>query len=298
MRRAFRAGSQRVHRVAPIVDDIIVKGVLHVRLRIHAFEKAREIRFVFGEQQRRILVQQPSEIAQRNVRRFHAVGPEHAEQRLLGAGIPCPSVPEPQRRQHMQARLTGPAIRHRDADENLLRSRLRVFDRHVEVTPIAEYSRVGEFKFAILRRAASVFLAQSRVRKLRLRILVQRAHVGRRRGRIKIPVALLHVLAMRPLAVCQAKEALLQNRIAPIPKRERKAEPRLPVADPHQSILAPPVRPRARMLERKIAPRIAIRRIILPHRAPLPLAHVRTPSLPVRLTARFLLQPSVFRGGS
>ncbi|MFM0476997.1 hypothetical protein [Paraburkholderia strydomiana] len=47
---------------------------------------------------------------------------------------------------------------------------------------------------------------------------------------------------MIAFAIGETEQALLQDRIVPVPKRERKAEPLLIVAQSAESVLAPSVR--------------------------------------------------------
>src|SRR5665213_387013 len=101
-------------------------------------------------------------------------------------------------------------------------------------------------------------------------------------------MAFLDVLAVVALGVRQPKEPLLEDRVPPVPERDGEAQPAFPVGEPEKPVLAPPVRPRARVLVREIAPALAVRRVVLPHRAPLPLGQVRAPALPV-LPARLVV---------
>lgn len=101
------------------------------------------------------------------------------------------------------------------------------------------------------------------------------------RGRgVEVVVTLLHVLSVITLRPGQTKQPLLQNRITPIPQREGKGKPAPAVAESEQSILAPAIGPAACVVVGKGFPAIAMRRIILTHRAPLPLTEVGAPSLP------------------
>ena len=53
----------------------------------------------------------------------------------------------------------------------------------------------------------------------------------RRRG-IKEEIILLHILAVIPLVGRETEQALLENRILPIPQREAEAQPALAIRDP------------------------------------------------------------------
>src|SRR5665213_3315545 len=94
-------------------------------------------------------------------------------------------------------------------------------------------------------------------------------------------MAFLDVLAVVALGVRQPEEPLLEHRVPPVPERDGEAQPAFAVSEPEEPVLAPPVRARARVLVREIAPALPVRGVVLTHRAPLPLGQVRAPALPV-----------------
>src|SRR4030095_9790665 len=106
-------------------------------------------------------------------------------------------------------------------------------------------------------------------------------HVGMRRRGVQIEVALLDVLAVVALRPAEAEEPLLQDGIVPVPERPREAEALVVVRDPRDAVLAPAIGPRARVVVRQVLPGIAVAAVVLAHGAPLPLAHVGPPLLPV-----------------
>ena len=123
------------------------------------------------------------------------------------------------------------------------------------------------------------------VRELGLRVHVAPPHPRVRRRRVEVPPVLLGVLAVVALRAGQAEDALLQDRVAAVPEREREAE-RLPVvADAREPVLAPAVGARAGVVVREVAPRVAVGAVVLAHRAPGALAEVRPP-VPPRRAAR------------
>src|SRR5439155_14379576 len=129
--------------------------------------------------------------------------------------------------------------------------------------------------------APAIFLDQPRVRIFRLRILVERLQIGMRRCRIEVEILLLHVLAMIPLAAGEAEQALFQNRVAPIPERERETKPALTVGDAEQPVLAPAVSAASSLFMGKIFPARAAWLIVLTHSGHVALAEFRHLQLPV-----------------
>src|SRR5262249_13692682 len=105
--------------------------------------------------------------------------------------------------------------------------------------------------------------------------------VGVAGDRIEIVVELLDVLAVIALRIGQAEQPLFQDRIAAVPQGEREAEQLAVVAKPADAILAPAVGAAAGLIVGEIIPGRAARAIILAHRAPLPLAEIRTPASPI-----------------
>src|SRR5579863_3672151 len=102
--------------------------------------------------------------------------------------------------------------------------------------------------------------------------------MGRRA--VEIEIQLLHVLAMVAFGIGQAKQALLENRIAPVPKRDAHAPVEFFVAEAADAVLAPAVRAAACLVMRKVLPGGAVRAVILAHGAPLAFAQVRAPAAP------------------
>src|SRR6266446_9313687 len=88
---------------------------------------------------------------------------------------------------------------------------------------------------------------------------------------------------MISLGIGEAEEPLFENRVFAVPQGQRETEPAFAVGDAQQPILPPAIRPRARMIVRKIIPARPIGRIILAHRPPLPLGQVWPPPLSIGL---------------
>src|SRR5262249_20851299 len=149
----------------------------------------------------------------------------------------------------------------------------------------------------LVAAAVGVLLDQLRVRELGLRVHVAPAHPRVRRGRVEVPPLLLDVLAVVPLRAGQAERALLQDRVAAVPERERETEVLPVVADAREAVLVPAVRARARMVVREEAPRVAVAAVVLADGAPGALGEVRAPTAPRRPTLRHLEESRLFSGG-
>src|SRR2546429_3260292 len=194
----------------------------------------------------------------------------------------------------MQRCCFGPAIGRGDANQNVVWRIFGIFSEDVEVAVIVENSSVRQLELRLVPAAPAIFLDEPRIGIFRLRIFVERLQVGMRRRRIEVEILLLHVLAMIPLAAGEAEQALFQNRVAPIPEREREAKPALAVGDAEQAVLAPAVSAAASLFMGKIFPARAARRIVLTHRGPLALAEIGPPPFPVLRPRGVLLQADGF----
>ncbi len=97
------------------------------------------------------------------------------------------------------------------------------------------------------------------------------------------------MIALRP---GQPEGALLQDRVAAVPQGQAKTQPLLNVAEPGQPVLAPAVGARPGLVVRQAVPCVAAGTVVFPDRAPLPLADVRPPAVPVTRLAEAVLQPA------
>ena len=154
-----------------------------------------------------------------------------------------PGVTEPQRWQQVERRRIGAAVGRREADADVFRPGFRVLDRHVEVAIVIEDPGVEQFVLGKFQAATLVLLDQLLVGKRGLRVFVQPVQVRMGRGRIQVEVIFLHVLAVVPLPAREAEHALLEDRVAFVPERQRKAQPLVVVRDAHDAVLAPAVDP-------------------------------------------------------
>ncbi len=79
-----------------------------------------------------------------------------------------------------------------------------------------------------------------------------------------------------------------------VPKRQRKTEHLLVVADTGQTILVPTVGARAGMIVREVLPGVAIFAVVFAHRPPGALAEIRPPAIPWFAALMRLAQPVLF----
>src|SRR5262249_4952771 len=104
--------------------------------------------------------------------------------------------------------------------------------------------------------------------------------------------------AVVTLAVGQAEQALLEDRIDSVPQRQGEAQSLRVVRDPTQAVLAPAVGARAGLVVGEVAPGIAAAAVVLAHRAPLALGEIRSPLAPRNAwLARLLEAPRLFGRG-
>ncbi len=283
-----------VDGLPPPADEKIVKGVLDERARVGGAEDAFGVRLILCEQQFLGAVAMQDIWAQLGMLGGDGKPASHLirlPQKGLDRRVPQPpSVPEPEVREDVQRGFLRAAVEGRDPDQQVIRRRLGILDKDVEVPVVVEDPRVEQFVFHLLAGAAAVRLDQIAIGKGRLGVLVKILHVGMRGRAVEIEIVFLDILPVVALGVRQAEEALLQNRVLSVPQGQGEAEPLLVVADARQAVLAPPVGPGARLVVGEVAPGVAILAVILAHRAPLPLAEIRPPLFPGHALRRRFLQ--------
>ncbi len=219
---------------------------------------------------------------------------EQLQLRLRATALLRPGVAEPQRRQHVQRRRIGAAVGDADLHQQVVRRGLSVFDEDVEVAAAVEHAGVQQFVLGLMPAARAVGAHDVVVGIGRLRVLVQVLHVRVRGRAVEVEVVLLDVLAVVAFAVGQTEGALLQDRVTAVPQRQREAQHLVVVADAGQAVLAPAVGARTRLVVAEVVPGVAVGAVVLAHRAPLALAQVRAPFLPVGLAGARLLEPALF----
>src|SRR2546425_2097503 len=181
-----------------------------------------------------------------------------SEPRALAPLVPCPGVPEPEAREHVEGSGLGAAILHGDADQDVLRRGLGVLDRHVEVPSRFEGARLEKLELAVPSAAAAILLDEPGIGILGMRVLVEPLEVRVRGGGVEIEVVLLDVLAVIALGTRETEVALLQDAVAPIPQGEPEAKALMIVGDAEDAILTPAIRARARVVMREVVPGRAV----------------------------------------
>src|SRR6059058_4446883 len=109
-------------------------------------------------------------------------------------------------------------------------------------------------------------------------------------------VALLDVLAMVRLAGHEAEVALLEDRVLLVPERQRPAEDLVAIAESGDAVLAPSERLRPGEVVRQVRPRIAVRAVVLAHRAPCAVGEIRPPLAPAGDVVRSAGEAGPFSG--
>jgi hypothetical protein len=193
----------------------------------------------------------------------------------------------------MKRRGLGTAVGRRQANKDVVRIDLGVFDYDIEVALVAEKAQVPQFDFRIALGTAGIHRHQLVVGKRALRITVKHPHIGMGGSIVDVEINFLHVFAVRPLRSRHAKEPLLQDGVPPVPKRKGQTEPLLEIANSTDAILAPAIGARPSVIVREIIPGIAVGAVIFPHRSPGALRQIRPPQMPalvlVILSEAFLL---------
>ena len=141
------------------MHDVVVDAVFDVGRAIGHAENPLHVRFVLGEQQRRIARAVEIPLAQFGIDGFDDCSAPAALIDLLQAGplsvaMPRPLIAEPERRQQMQLGRFGAAVVHRDVDQDVVGRRLAYSTKHIEVAVLVEHARVEQLVFEFVAPAA------------------------------------------------------------------------------------------------------------------------------------------------
>ena len=172
------------------------------------------------------------------------------------------------------------AVVNADLDQEVFGGFLGILHEDVEISILIEHAGVEQFVLEFVPAPPSACVDQVVVRVGGLRILVEVLHVRVGRRAVEVEVVLLDVLAVIALAVGQAEEPLLEDRVLAVPQGQREAEPLLIVGNSGQAVFAPSIRSRAGLVVGEVIPGVAAFAVVLANRPPLAFAQVRPPLLP------------------
>ena len=205
---------------------------------------------------------------------------------------PRPGVAEPGGGQHVDGVGLRAGVGELDDHQQVVRAGLGVVHLGDPVPVAVERAGVQQLVLGLVAVPPGVDVDQVLVGERRLRIVVAPPVPGVAGDGVQVPPVLLDVLAVVALRAGEPERALLQDRVPPVPQRQGQAQPLLDVAEPGQAVLPPPVGPGPRVIVRQVVPRVAVGAVVLPDRAPLPLADVRPPPVPVPGLQQPVLQPA------
>ena len=117
----------------------------------------------------------------------------------------------------MQRRRFWTAIDNFNADQDVFRGSLCIFDEDIEVAVLLKYAGIQKFKLQFLTAAPAILLPEPCIGKFRVRIFVEVLHIGMRRGGVEVKVVLLDVLGMIAFIAGQPEEPFFEYRILAIP---------------------------------------------------------------------------------
>ena len=139
------------------------------------------------------------------------------DERVFRVVAPSPGVAQPEHGEDVEGGGFRAVVGHRQAPKQIFRGAFGHLLEHVEVTAFVEEAHVGEFLFRAEPAKPLVFLAQRRVGIPGVGIFVEGLGVGMGGGGIEVVITLLYVLPVVALKAVEPEEALLQNRVLPVP---------------------------------------------------------------------------------
>ena len=220
------------------------------------------------------------------------VGPGRLQTGARAVDVPGPGVAKPGGGQHVQGVGVRARVGDVDRHQHVQRIVLGVVHLDDPVAVVVEGSGVQELILGIELAAAAVLPTQLLVREAALRIVVPPAVPGVAGHAVEVPPVFLDVLPVVRFSPGQPEKAFFEYGVASVPQRQTETEPLLDIAEPGQTVLAPPVRPGTGVIVRQVGPCLAIGAVVLTDGPPLPLAHVRPPEIPVVRLAQPVLKLS------
>jgi hypothetical protein len=114
--------------------------------------------------------------------------------------------------------------------EDVIRRRLGVVRRDLPVSIAVENACVEKLEFRVVSCAARAPFPKTRKGKHGLRIVIALLQPGGGWRRVEVPPLFLGVLAVIASGAGEPENSLLKDRVATVPKRERKTKALLAVA--------------------------------------------------------------------
>ena len=197
------------------------------------------------------------------------------------ADVPRPRVPKPHRRQHVERVGVRPGVGGPHDHDQVGGVGLDVVDLDDPIAVAVEGAGVEQLVLGIELATTTVLRDQRVVGERRLRVVVAPSVPRVARHGVEVPPVLLDVLPVVGLGAGEPEHPLLEDRISTVPQRQPEAQPLLDVTEAGHPVLAPAVGARAGVIVGERVPCLAIGAVVLAHRAPLALAEVRAPHVPL-----------------
>src|SRR5882762_239051 len=189
----------------------------------------------------------------------------------------------------------GSRVGYGDSDQDVLRAVLGVFHEDVEIPVFVKDAGIEQFILHVVLGTTKVSVYEIGIRIGRLRVFIEVLHVRVRWRAVEVEVVFLDILSVIALTVGQPEKPFLENRILAVPQGQREAELLFVIGDASQTVFAPAVGARTRLVVGEKIPGIAAFAIILADGAPLPLTEIWSPLLPRKFSLPCFIQPPLFR---
>src|SRR5260370_2280030 len=280
-----------INRILFAVDDVIIGAIFDIGTGVwNAIEPFHIGLLLAGEQVRRALAIQPALPIVIMLGLDYGIGWGRglifvfAQRGTRQTWMPRPGGAEPECMQPVQRCRFGSSVDDGDVYEDILRGSFGVFNVHVEITIIVEYTCVNQLIFGHAAPAPAILLYQVSIGVLGLGLFIQVFHIAVGRSVVTLVLLLFDVFPAVALWPGQPKEAFFQDRIAPVPERQREADVLQAVAYSRYSAFTPTGGPGARVRMRHVVPGGAIWTVVRAHSSPRALTHLRAPPFPLART--------------
>ena len=292
--RDLRPAPVRIHR-GRAGHDVVVDAVLGEPGSRGPAVQTLDIRLVLAEERVRpgavrARGGQQFELTEERVVHRDRVSPDRLHLGPRTADVPGPGVAEPGGGQHVEGLGVRTGVGHLHRHEHVQRIGLHVVHVDDPVAVAVEGPGVEQLVLGIELAPAAVLVAELLVREGHLGVVVAPPVPGVAGHAVEVPPVLLDVLPVVSLSTRQPEQAFLEDRVAPVPQRQPQAQPLLDVAESGEPVLPPPKGPGPGVLVREVGPRLAVGAVVLADSAPLTLADVGAPEIPVVRLAQPVLE--------